>query len=71
MAVLCVFQRERIQLELVAHLLERCGSCFTQRDPDKPMRLVDVLADLICRDIGDFLAVLLGNTADQHGLSPE
>ncbi len=65
-AVVGVLHRQRVQVELVLHLGQLGGVGVPQRHPDEAVRAADVGLDLALGDLGELLAVLVGDAIDQH-----
>ena len=49
------------------HLVELFVPGLDQRHPDEAVGAAHVLADVLHRDVGELLAVLVGDAVDQHG----
>ena len=69
MAVLGVFDRQFMQPELTPHFSELVGRRFVQCHPHEAFRAADVFADVFLADSGEFFAVFVCDTADQHDYS--
>lgn len=65
-AVLCVFDCELVQVELLLHFGKFFGRCIQQRDPDKAAWAVHVVADVGDGDICQIGSVLLRDAVDQY-----
>src|SRR5688572_5274893 len=70
MALACVFDGERMQVEFALHLIQRLLIRLEQGDPDEAVGLVDVEMDVADVDVGMLSAVLVEDTADQHAKPP-
>jgi len=66
-AVARVLDRELVQLELPAHLLELCVAGVAQRHPDEAAGLGEVVVDLALRDVGQLFSFLVDDAVDEHG----
>jgi hypothetical protein len=64
-----VFDRQFVQVEFLLHLAHLVVGGVAQRDPDEAVGLVEVVADVLDRDVGQFFAFLVGDAVDQHGIS--
>ena len=64
-----VFDGQFVQVEFLLHLGQLLRLGIAQRDPDEAAGLLQVFADILDRDIGQFLAFLVGDAVDQHGLN--
>ena len=67
MARPCIFNGERMQVELLRHLIELFAGRLKERYPDEAIGTRDVFADVLDRDIGELAAVRVDNAGDQHG----
>ena len=67
MARPCIFNSERMQVELLRHLIELFAGRLKERYPDEAIGTRDVFADVLDRDIGELAAVRVDNAGDQHG----
>ncbi len=71
MAAPSVLDRERMQPELRLHLLEQRGVALEQRHPDEAAGHGEIAMDLVRLDLGEPLAVLVGDAVDQHSYMPQ
>ena len=67
MAVTRIVDGELVQPEFLGHLVQFGRLRFEQRDPHEAIRPAHVFADVLNRYVGELAAVLVGDTADQHG----
>ena len=65
-AVARVLDRELVQVEFLLHRGELARPGILQRDPDEAVGAADVVADVLGWDVGELLAVLVGDAVDQH-----
>ena len=70
MAVPRIFDRERMQVELGLHQLQRARVRFQQCDPDETTGLHQIAMDVLRLDIRELPPVLIRHAADQHRSSP-
>jgi hypothetical protein len=56
-----------MQPELVLHGGKLFIAGVMQRHPDEAVGLVDVVADVLHRDVGEPLSILVNDAVDQHG----
>ena len=59
-----------VQIELFAHLIEFKWRRVAQGHPDEAIRLSQVIADILYRQVRQTGPVLVGNAVDQHASSP-
>jgi hypothetical protein len=62
-----VLHRERVEIELLLHLCKFGVVRVFQCNPHEAVRAADVVADIALVDVGELLAVLIGDAVDQHG----
>ena len=62
-----VLDRERVQVEFPAHLVDFGIGGVEQCHPHEATRPGEVVVDLALRDIRELLAVLVGGAVDEHG----
>jgi hypothetical protein len=62
-----VVDRELVQAELLRHFVQLVHRRLEQRHPDEAVGPAYVLADILARDVGKLAAVLVRDTADEHG----
>src|ERR1700756_6071512 len=68
MALPRVLDSELVQAELVAHLVQLGRVWVLERDPHEAVRPLDVLADVLLRDVGELAAFLVSGAIDEHDL---
>ena len=61
-----VFDREFVQAEFLLHLFEFRPGGVAQGDPDETVAALEVVADLVDRQIGDARSVLVGDAIYEH-----
>ncbi len=61
-----IFHRQFVQAEFFLHQRDVGSVWVAQRDPDKGVIQLDVVADILDRDIGQLFAFLVGDAIDQH-----
>ena len=66
-AVARVLDREVVQAESCCIFVELFVGGIAQRDPDEAIRALEVVADVLDADVGELLAVLVGDAVDEHG----
>ena len=66
MALVRVLDGEIMQAEFHLHRFQLRGFGILQRHPDEATGLVDEQMNLIDRNVGQFLAILIGNAINEH-----
>ena len=66
MATLRVFHRQFMQAKLVLHLFQLVRRGVEQGYPDETVGALDVIADIVNRQVGQFFAILIGHAVNQH-----
>ena len=66
MALLRVFDRQRVEIELFGHDLELAGLRVLDRHPHEAIGPRQVVADFTDRDVREFLPSLVRDAVDQH-----
>ena len=69
MAVLRVFHRQRMQVELTLQVLEFACLRVGDGDPDETVGMADELTDFRDGDVGDLVTVTVGDAVDEHAIS--
>ncbi len=70
MPVAGIVDRQLVQSELLLHRGQLGVVRLVQRDPHEAARPLEMLADVLAVDVGDFLPFLIGDAIDQHAFSP-
>ena len=66
-AVPGILDSQLVQIERRPHALQFLRRRIAQRDPDETVRPLEVSTDVLDGDIRQALAILIGNTINQHG----
>ena len=61
-----ILDRELVQPEFRGHLVELRGRRVDNGDPHEAVGPAHVFADVLDRDVGELLSVLVGDAGDQH-----
>jgi hypothetical protein len=66
-AVACVLDGERVQVELLLHLGKLALGGVLERHPHEAAGAREIVADLVLVDVRELAAVLVHHAIDQHG----